>query len=333
MQRLLSLLLVSFWFVILLAVGCVEKTSTTSAPIQRRSNELIAPVVMPANAGIQEEATRMDASIRWHDKQNPRALENSLVPCSTTSECKDGLTCQNLTTLTFEEVGRYCLSKQTKRDGLCQAVTDDQACSDNRICAISSLLEDENGKPVARSFVCRDACPYGTPDANDSCETGELCTPYAYSNTTQTKDGKPVTCTEVKCQGDNDDCECDMANGFKCEPLIPDVIAFCERKAGICGKPVRLVTYDDFTDQGFTGELCDEVTGHAFCDTSLLEGVSNPAQTLCIPISEKNSLGICLALCSGPDFNLACPENYECSTQLARKLGLPEGFSTCEITG
>lgn len=252
-------------------------------------------------------------------------------------KCASNRTCQATTSLSFDELGNYCLPQQTKRDGLCKAITDDQACSNNRICAVSDLSKDENGQPVATSFVCRDACEYGTLTANEGCSNGEQCTAYPYDSTQQLVDGKPVLCTETKCKGDMADCECDHANGFQCSALIPGVIAFCERKAGICTTPVPFSSASDFGEEGFSGAKCNEVKGHAFCDNSLFKGVENPGEAMCVQISESSGDGFCFAFCSAPALDLdadgklegkdagqkfGCPVNYTCNTHMGRDLGL-----------
>lgn len=251
-------------------------------------------------------------------------------------KCTEDRTCQIATSLSFDELGAYCLPQQKKRDGACSAMGDDQACTDGRICAVTEVKKDETGKPRGASFVCRNTCAFGTPKAAETCSAGEKCTAYQYDNTTQNNEkGEPVMCTESKCKGDFAGCECDRGSGFNCNALIPGFIAFCERPAGICTTPVGFAAATDFSDAGFSGPKCNEIKGHAFCDNGLSEGVENAADSFCLSISEKTGDGFCYALCSVPavDLNgdgqltgrelgtkLTCPANHKCNTDLGRMI-------------
>jgi hypothetical protein len=262
------------------------------------------------------------------------------------------------TTLTLDELGAYCLPQQTKRDGACSALDDKEACSDNRICAVSEVKKvkkDGKEQQVATSFMCRDSCAYGTSKAHDSCSTGEKCVAYPYSSTGQTaENGDPVMCTESKCTGDFKDCECNRAEGFQCTPLIQGVVAFCDRPAGICTTPVAFAAASDFENGSYSGETCNEVKGHAFCNNSLFDGIEKSGEALCVVLSEKTGDGFCFGFCSAPAVDLdgdgklkgretgqklACPANHTCNTELGRKLGMiapvgdksaPNGKKPCD---
>jgi hypothetical protein len=87
----------------------------------------------------------------------------------------------------------------------------------------------------------------------------------------------------------------------------------------------------------FAGTSCNEVKGHAFCDSSLYSGVENPGEAYCIQLSETTGSGFCFAFCSVPALDmdgdgklgpkeagqkLGCPANYTCNTNLGRNVGL-----------
>lgn len=263
--------------------------------------------------------------------------------------CPTNRTCQTATSLSFDALGVYCLPQQTKRDAPCSAVTDKLACASDRMCAVSEVSKDDAGKPLATSLLCRDVCPFGSPKADESCSRGEKCIAYPYESTSQTSaEGEPVVCTESKCTGDFAECECDRANGFQCTALIPGVIAFCDRSAGICATQVPFVSASDFGAGGFSGETCNEVKGHAFCDNSLFQGVEKAGQSICYQFSEKTGDGICFAFCSVPALDIdgdgklkgreqgqkyACPANYTCSTDLGRALGLVTPIPDAKAAG
>jgi hypothetical protein len=161
---------------------------------------------------------------------------------------------------------------------------------------------------------------------------------YPYDSTTQTNDkGEPVMCTETKCSGNGADCECNKAAGFHCNALIPGLIAFCERPAGICSVPVGFAAATDFAEGRYSGPKCNEIKGHSFCDNTLFDGVEKSGEALCISLSEKTGDGFCYAFCSAPAVDsdgdgqlkgremgqkLGCPANYKCNTDLGRMFGM-----------
>jgi len=105
----------------------------------------------------------------------------------------------------------------------------------------------------------------------------------------------------------------------------------------MCIEEVKWVSIQDFAGAGFSGETCNEKSDHRFCNTTLLEGVENAAQTMCMPVSKTSDEGVCIAVCSMPSLDLDgdgviseqekgktfnCPANYECKHELAKELGL-----------
>ncbi len=218
------------------------------------------------------------------------------VPCGVWTEdtltkdkdaCPAGRSCQILTSLQLHEQGAFCLPKQRERDAQCLAVFDSEACSNSRSCLPSSLGKNA-GVISAKSFVCRNTCPYGEKDAHLACAAGESCMPSPAG------------------------------------------------KTGICGQEITWASSKDFTPQ-FAGKTCNEISGHQFCNTSLLAGLKNAAEPTCFLTSAKKSRGICFALCSLPALDmdgdgqiglkeakktLACPAHYTCSVELGRELGL-----------
>jgi hypothetical protein len=270
-------------------------------------------------------------------------------------KCPAGRSCQIAVSLDLKELGAFCLSKQTERDGECQAVGDADACSGNRICSASSLSQDEAGQVVASSFLCRETCAFGTSDANKGCPSGEGCVASPYDTKPQLDSaGKMVACQEANCQAGGSNCECNAAQGFACKAYIPGRVAICERPVGFCASMVTWAVAADFAGQGFSGQLCNEVSDHRFCDNSLLAGIPNGAQTSCVAFSSDDDRGFCMAICSAPALDadgdgkiganekggkLTCPANFECSLDFGRDLGMirtindttsPSGNKICD---
>jgi hypothetical protein len=386
MQKLSLRLLITIGLIASLAVGCQNQGSSDlgkKKPIH--APKAVKPAPAPVAPEIKPPAGKAEAEscapLKDGKEYKQSDCDNGLVCAPNVSDlakgtcrvscgelskgkskkvegkCASDRTCQLATSLSIEEIGAFCLPVQTKRDGACSAMGDDQACSNNRLCAVSELKKNTKDQPVATSFICRDACAFATPKANDACSSGEKCAAYPYQSTPQhTGEGEPVMCTETKCTGDFAECECDRANGFQCTAMIPGVVAFCDRPAGICTTPVGFTAASDFSDGGFTGEKCNEVKGHAFCNSSLFDGVAKGGEAICVSISEKTGDGFCYAFCSAPAVDLDgdgklkgrelgqkfnCPANYKCNTELGRMLGMvasvgdksgPDGKKSCDPT-
>lgn len=201
--------------------------------------------------------------------------------------CPAGRSCQILTSLQLRIQGAFCLPKQRERDGLCQAALDSESCTNNRSCLPTSLSKSADGVS-AKSFVCRNTCPYGKAEAAKACLQDENCL------------------------------------------LAPD------NNTGICAQEITWANSKDFTPK-FTGQTCNEISGHKFCNQSMLLGLEKAADVNCFTPQASKDTGICLALCSVPALDmdgdgqistaeykkiLTCPANYTCSGELARKLGL-----------
>ncbi len=219
------------------------------------------------------------------------------VPCAVLTEknnvakdsraCPAGRSCQIVTTLQLDIQGAFCLPKQRERDGLCQAVLDSESCASNRSCLPTSLSHSDDGIS-AKSFVCRNTCPFGKAEAGLACLPDETC------------------------------------------------MLASDNKTGICSLEITWASSKDFTPK-FTGKNCNEISGHKFCNQSLLLGLDKPADVTCFTPQPSKNTGICLALCSVPALDmdgdgkispeedkktLNCPVNYTCSGELARELGL-----------
>ncbi len=96
--------------------------------------------------------------------------------------CPTGRSCQivvgtNLGVLGHEPdvLGAFCLASQRERDGLCVALSDDNACTNGRRCAPSDMSLNDQQQVVAKSYVCRDTCHYDAADVTKGCKSGEIC--------------------------------------------------------------------------------------------------------------------------------------------------------------
>jgi len=94
------------------------------------------------------------------------------LPCDRQSnQCPVGRYCQRIVDNDLKkEVGHFCLAKQSKRDGECQAYLDDAACEYNRVCVPSSY--DIHNK--ATSLRCKDVCDLNG-DKNACRVLGDTC--------------------------------------------------------------------------------------------------------------------------------------------------------------
>ena len=261
------------------------------------------------------------------------------------SPCTGGRTCQTLIGVTpqgaFDPQGVVCLDQQDDRDALCEALGDPDACGEGRSCEVVDVAREADGS-ITFDLACKETCAFGTTDADDVCDDGEICfpsplpvVPQAIQLTDPDDPNSAVTCNAEACAENPDTCACDAANGFEClDQTTQDI---CVRFAGHCGVPVDLVTSSDLTGDISNDIFCNNVDDHRYCDDREFRGLDNAAQVLCLPISQQSNDGICIAACSqeANDYNgdgqigagetaqqFACPASMECDLDFAVDVGL-----------
>jgi hypothetical protein len=252
------------------------------------------------------------------------------------SLCPAGRSCMVVTSLYADELGAFCMQPQTERDGPCVAVADKDACTNGRTCQLGEVEKDDAGVPLASGFICRDTCVVTPENKRGSCAGNEICM-VGKMDTAIERDAnnpkKPRACVQENCGPDSTNCECTKAEGFFCGKGVN----VCIRVGGTCVEEVRWTSANDLKPGDFTGEICNEKSGHRFCNTRLLGGLETPAQPICMPVTKTSDNGICLAMCSTPSLDrdgdgviseaekgarLSCPANYECKHDLPRKMGM-----------
>lgn len=275
------------------------------------------------------------------------------IPCFTSKEveggwvertkkpelCPAGRSCLSITSEDGgDEAGDYCVLPQDRRDAPCRAVGDEAECGEGMSCLVTNI--SSTGPKTLLFSACKPVCDPNAENPHAACESvnaGEICSNAKYSQELQkTEESGSVSCTMSKCDAKDVDCECHLDKGFQCTPYIPGIMNVCLRSKGWCGKPVAWLKADDL-GESFTGEICNEVESHDYCDHRPWEGVENPGSTQCVGISNKNSNGICFAACSFPSLDRNgdgkisedeqgkthnCPAKYTCSKVLGRKLGM-----------
>jgi hypothetical protein len=220
------------------------------------------------------------------------------VPCGFKTEessiakdqkaCPAGRSCQIITSLQLHKQGAFCLPKQRERDGLCQAMLDAEACTNNRSC-LPNYISKNPADISPMSFVCRNTCPFGKPEAAAACLQNETCVPA--------KDRKTGICVQEITWASRKDFTpkftgqtCNETNGHR----------FCNNSILLgLDKPADVTCFNPEPTKSSIG-LCI-----ALCSVPALDmdgdGKISPAED---------------------KITLTCPVHYNCSGELARELGL-----------
>lgn len=242
------------------------------------------------------------------------------------SDCDEGLVCApNFDDVTVGTCRVDCLTtKGTKALNACPA---------GRTCqvAISANLETMGAFCLARQNT-RDGQCLAMADT-EACGNNRKCLP---SEVAKTAEGEMVArdfiCRDTCPYGAPDaDKKCNDGEG--CEPSP------YEQGGGLCVARMSWARDADFASSKFTGEVCNEISDHKFCDESLLKGLEKPAQVACIHMSRSSDRGFCVAVCSTPAIGtakggqLTCPTGFNCSLDFSRKRGLAKQLKkTCDPT-
>lgn len=217
------------------------------------------------------------------------------VACAS-EECPKGRSCQMLTTKNFTTIGAFCLPVQNKRDGQCHAPLDNNSCAKERTCLPINVSKNKKNQLVADRFLCRNTCPYGEINANDSCPLNENCLPSSIAKTgicgkavrwaTQNDIGRSFTgevCNETE---GHKFCNTELLKGLQ-NPAFTTCAASAKSKGnGFC---LALCSTPDL-DRNQDGKISQSETGS----------------------------------------KLSCPVDYKCSTDLGRKFGLYQHISDAQ---
>ena len=278
--------------------ACPKPPSSSSSSSQLQTKDLAK--VDAASAGMHEQETCnpvFDKKVGYTQsncQEDLVCLPDIYEPakgtcrasCASEDDCAEGRFCQQVTSLGFQKVGRFCLPQQEERDGLCQALHDPNACAQNRSCLIGDVTSD--GQSVEAShFLCRNTCPYGVAGAEKACAQGEQC----------------------------------IASDLEVTPNGP--VGLCIRpiswatQSDLTGEMCNKTTDHRFCDQSLLKGL--ENPAQLSC-VSLQDNEGICLAQCSAPALDLNGDGLLAKEEMGK--RLSCPADYECNLDLSRKIGL-----------
>ncbi len=232
--------------------------------------------------------------------------------------CDEFESCQTvLDPTTTQWVATACAPIQYVRDGVCFAFEDPDACALGRACAASEVTAGPDGVAVVEAMRCRDTCTFGDAD-DDSCTFDDVClfdwittSVVDYQLVNDLDPDSRVTCPPALCEDPSaPGCPCHDEDGYRCVPVQNQ--NYCVHTRGLCGVAAPYVGLDDLPLN--TGQLCNEVVDHDFCDREPYRDLDNGALPLCLDIQgPRPDDGICIAFCSQYAFDY----NGDGSTDLA----------------
>lgn len=253
--------------------------------------------------------------------------------------------CQLVIDANLNPVALACVPQSQARDQSCG--TPDEifgvegvagSCGNDLSCYISdfTVVGEDITVNVA---TCQDAC------ADDAeCPAGEFCAdskmPFLDVQRDPAAPDATIACNKAVCDEGGAGCECDLAAGYGCLELSAGPA--CAKAFGMCATPIGYLNNDDLNGGGIGPDLvCDDVTGHAFCDTRAYSELTDGAQGFCLNgvFGDGSNQGLCIAFCKQFAFDydgngqvdadsgegavdLACAANEVCDLNFGTVLGL-----------
>lgn len=251
-------------------------------------------------------------------------------------KCPGSLKCMMYRDAALSPIGMFCLKPQSTRDRVCLAPLDEEACLGSLTCMPMRPKENEIGRRLYQSFMCKEECT-----AEKSCQNDdEICLKPDYARTERkpgTDKETTVACDVKSCAAHDPACPCDTRAGYTCARLMEGITTgACVRTRGVCGTAIALASTKDLTLTDSSDnrvERCNEISASRICRKE------NTAPVSCHLFGNKSDEGSCIARCANPlidqnsdgkisqrERNEAktwpCPPNFSCSRDLGRALGV-----------
>lgn len=294
----------------------------------------------PVDAGFDAGPTELDAgppdagtdagpADAGYDA-GPRASLDEACQFGGSPRCEDGLYCLRPDLFTTAGV---CEVDCAARDAQGNITGEDASvCSEGTTCQrVTTPTRNVLGVVCLPPVEERDAfCP--APEDADACAGDLVCAISASELVTGVLFVDEARCKET-CNAATSSADAGCPDGEAClGPRSPV-------GDGVCGRAVPL--WDGAPVPG-AEQLCNEWSGHDYCDDRPFRTLDDPARLECVTgFYLDPNLGLCMATCSQPRFDydgdgnivdadgegalqLDCPTGYLCDPQRARDFGLVE---------
>lgn len=250
----------------------------------------------------------------------PSGAQNEFAACTSNAMCTGGLMCDENIQICVKPCQRNAAQSACAATQVCvpNSATDpnagaclnhsagrDEACGYNgNICQDNTLSCTQVD---TRQYGCKLTCDASAIGQRGTCPSGEMCLEVPDILDAQ----YPITaCTTVGSSS-----ECNGAAGYTCRE-VQSGAKYCGRTTAWCGSIAPILgqlTTPAIQQYISDGSHCNMSTGHVGC--AVYGATAAPADTYCLPVTQDESQGVCVARCDGgvgrPD--LDCGLGYRCA--------------------